>query len=240
MRASVLLFASLTTLAPSGLRAEPSALAPLTSPTAAETHPGAPVDFRWGASSSSTWVAGWVALLWKRGRGRFTEHRSHPGAPIDLLWDGSNSSTWFAGWVACSGAASDTKNCTQFDPATEGTLVAEFAFPNTWTAIESPLFGPTDGPASLFVAATNHGVAPFAGAANRGHAPSIFDDDPPGARDADAISHHSTGGWPAPDRPDNDTKAITATPEPATLMLAVSGFAALAGVARRRRRLHLE
>jgi len=239
MRASVVLFASLTMLAPCELRAEPSLLPSLTSPSATKPHPRAPIDFRWGASNGSTWLAGWVALLWRREPSRFTERAPHPGAPADLLWGGSNSSPWFAGWVVCSSAASDTKDCTQFDPVGASTWVAELAFPKLWTAIETLPFGQTDGPAALFVAATSHG-APSSGGARRGDSPSMFDDDTPQAPETDAMSRHPTDGWPMPDRHDDDNKAITSTPEPATLMLAASGFAALAGVVRRRRGSHLE
>src|SRR5215831_13787141 len=79
MRASVLLVASFTMLAPYALRAEPSLLASQTSPTAAESHPSVPTDFRWDASNSSTLFAEWVALFWGRDQSRFIGPVAHPG-----------------------------------------------------------------------------------------------------------------------------------------------------------------
>lgn len=200
MRTSVVLFASLTMLAPCELRAEPSPFTTPMSPTAAELRPGVASDLRWSVP---------------------------------------NGSSWFAGWVACSGAASDTKDCNAtFDPVAAGALVAEFAFPKLWDAVVSLPFGPNDESAALFVAATNHGVAPSSGSATGGHSPSIFSDDKPVSVNDASDDHHASGS-PLVDTHDGD-KPVTATPEPATLLLAASGFTALAGVARRRRLLRRE
>jgi hypothetical protein len=200
MRTSVVLFASLTIVAPCELRAEPSPFISPTSPTAAELRPGVASDLRWSVP---------------------------------------NGSSWFAGWIACSGAASDTKDCNAtFDPVAAGALVAELAFPKLWDAVLALPFGPDDESAALFVAATNHGAAPSSGSATGGDSPKTFADDKP-VSVHDANDDHATGGSPVAGTDDHD-KAVTATPEPATLLLAASGFTALAGVARRRRLLRRE
>jgi hypothetical protein len=154
-----------------------------------------------------------------------------PGIDIDLRLRVFSGPDWFAGWVACSGAQSGS-SCATFDPVQTGALVAELALPKLWDVIANLPFGGAEQSVSLFVAAAHGGASAPGGVFADDPAPPIMTVEhtspPP------VIDDHPTVGDHPLDTGDHGTP-VTSTPEPATLVLAASGFAALVGFARRRR-----